>query len=135
MRGRVVWVVDGDTIHVRIGARTEKVRYIGGNAPEIPHDTRGWHEGGEQATVVNERLVAEHTVRLKLDVSHRDVWGRLLAYVWVRRSRRALMANAELVRQGYAQVMTVPPNVRHHRLFLRLEREARPAGRGLWGHA
>jgi len=28
MTGRVVWVVDGDTIHVRVGPRLEKVRYI-----------------------------------------------------------------------------------------------------------
>jgi micrococcal nuclease len=42
------------------------------------------------------------------------------------------MVNAELVRRGFAQVMTVPPNVRHQSLFVRLQREARDAGRGLW---
>jgi len=47
MRGRVVWVVDGDTIHVRVGPRLEKGRYIGVNAPEVPHPgARGWREGG-----------------------------------------------------------------------------------------
>jgi micrococcal nuclease len=45
------------------------------------------------------------------------------------------MINAELVRLGYAQVMTIPPNVRHQALFLRLQREARVAERGLWGRA
>jgi endonuclease YncB( thermonuclease family) len=39
MEGRVVWVVDGNTIHVRVGSRLEKLRYIGINAPEIPHET------------------------------------------------------------------------------------------------
>jgi micrococcal nuclease len=43
------------------------------------------------------------------------------------------MANAEMVRLGYAQVMTIPPNVKHQDLFLKLQREARDAGRGLWG--
>ena len=42
------------------------------------------------------------------------------------------MVNAELVRRGYAEVMTVPPNVRYQALFLRLQREAREAARGLW---
>ena len=42
------------------------------------------------------------------------------------------MVNAELVRLGYAQVMTVPPNVKHQELFVKLQREARDAGRGLW---
>jgi len=42
------------------------------------------------------------------------------------------MVNAELVRRGYAQVMTVPPNVRHQELFVKLQREAREQKRGLW---
>jgi micrococcal nuclease len=42
------------------------------------------------------------------------------------------MVNAELVRRGYAQVMTVPPNVRHQERFVKLQREAREQKRGLW---
>jgi micrococcal nuclease len=42
------------------------------------------------------------------------------------------MVNAELVRLGYAQVMTVPPNVRHAELFRKLAAEARDNHRGLW---
>ena len=67
-------------------------------------------------------------MRLELDVRQRDRFGRLLAYVYV----GEMMVNAELVRLGYAQVMTVPPNVKHASLFLALQREAREAGRGLW---
>ena len=134
MKGRVVWVVDGDTIHVTIGRRLEKVRYIGVNAPEIPHpEARGWLEGGAQAHAINRQLVTGQTARLDLDVRHRDNYGRLLAYVWVHRTRKPVMANAEIVRLGYAQVMTIPPNVRHQELFLKLQREARNAGLGLWG--
>jgi micrococcal nuclease len=132
VKGRVIWVVDGDTIHVRIGKRVEKVRYIGVNAPEIPHDRRWWQHGGEQASAVNRALVGMRAVRLELDVSHRDGWGRLLAYAWILGLGKRVMANAEMIRRGYAQVMTVPPNVRHQALFVRLQREARQAGRGLW---
>jgi micrococcal nuclease len=134
MKGRVVWVVDGDTIHVRVGPRLEKVRYIGVNAPEIPHpEARGWHKGGARAHEVNRRLVARQAVRLGLDLGRRDPYGRLLAYVWVRRARRRVMANAEMIRRGFAQVMTIPPNVKYQGLFLTLQREARTARRGLWG--
>jgi micrococcal nuclease len=80
---------------------------------------------------VNGELVQDRHVRLELDVQARDRYGRLLAYVWV----GDLMVNAELVRRGYAEVMTVPPNVRHQALFLRLQREARESARGLWGGA
>ncbi|MBI4587881.1 MAG: thermonuclease family protein [Candidatus Rokubacteria bacterium] len=124
----VVRVVDGDTIHVRIEARVEKIRYIGVNTPELHHPTRGEEPGGREAWEVNQQLAAGKRVRLELDVQERDRYGRLLAYVWV----DGMMVNAELVRRGYAQVMTVPPNVRYQDLFLKLQREARQAGRGLW---
>ncbi len=126
--GTVVRVVDGDTIHVRIGDRVEKVRYIGVNTPEVHHPTKGEEPGGREATEVNRRLLIDKHVRLELDVSERDRYGRLLAYVWVGET----MVNAELVRLGYAQVMTVPPNVRYQEMFVKLQREAREAGRGLW---
>jgi len=129
LEGVVVHIVDGDTIHVRVGDRVEKVRYIGVNTPEVHHPRKGEEPGGREAAAVNRALVAGERVRLELDVQTRDRYGRLLAYVW----RGETMVNAELVRRGYAQVMTVPPNVRHALLFVSLQREARSAGRGLWG--
>jgi micrococcal nuclease len=127
----VVNIVDGDTIQVRIGDRLEKVRYIGMNTPEVHHPRKGEEPGGREASEVNRRLVAGKQVRIELDVQERDRYGRLLAYVWVGDT----MVNAELVRRGYAQVMTIPPNVRYQQLLLKLQREAREAGRGLWSLA
>ena len=126
--GVVVRVVDGDTVHVRLGERVEKVRYIGVNTPEIHHPSKGEEPGGRAAHAVNRQMVEGKRVRLELDVQSRDRYGGLLAYVWVGET----MTNAELVRLGYAQVMTVPPNVRHQALFLKLQRAAREAGRGLY---
>lgn len=131
LEGVVVKIVDGDTIHVRTAERIEKIRYIGINAPEVHHPTRGEEPGGREASEANRRLVAGRHVRLELDVQSRDRYGRLLAYVWVGET----MINAELVRQGYAQVMTVPPNIRYQRLLVDLQRDARQAGRGLWRRA
>ena len=131
LEGAVVHIVDGDTIHVRLADRVEKVRYIGVNTPEVHHPLKGEEPGGRAAAAVNRELVSGRRVRLELDVQSRDRYGRLLAYVWVDDT----MVNAELVRRGFAQVMTVPPNVRHQSLFLTLQREAREAGRGLWSEA
>jgi micrococcal nuclease len=131
VEGTVVRVVDGDTIHVQLINRVEKIRYIGVNAPEIHHPTRGEEPGGREATEVNRQLVVGRRVRLELDVRTRDRHGRLLAYVWAGDT----MVNAELIRRGYAQVMTVPPNVRYQGLFLKLQREAQNAHRGLWQQA
>ena len=128
LEGAVVRVVDGDTIEVQLGERLERIRYIGVNTPEVHHPTKGEEPGGRAAAAVNAQLVGGRHVRLELDAQPRDRYGRLLAYVWV----DATMVNAELVRRGVAQVMTVPPNVRYQALFLELQREARDAGRGLW---
>ena len=128
VEGVVVRVVDGDTITVRLGDRVESVRYIGVNTPEVHHPKRGEEPGGREASAVNRQLVAGKPVRLELDVQVRDRYGRMLAYVWI----GDVMINAELVRLGYAQVMTIPPNVRHQALFVKLQRDAREARRGLW---
>lgn len=132
LAGQVVSVIDGDTIRVRIGDRIETIRYIGVNTPETRHPTRGKEPGGRQATEINRQLVEGRAVRLELDVQERDRYGRLLAYVWIRDEGNDVMVNAELVRLGYAQVMTIPPNVNHQELFLKLQREARELDRGLW---
>jgi micrococcal nuclease len=128
LEATVTRIVDGDTIHVRLDGRLEKVRYIGVNTPEVHHPRKGEEPGGRAAAAVNRDLVDGRRVRLELDAQSRDRYGRLLAYVWVDDT----MINAELVRRGFAQVMTVPPNVRHQLLFLKLQREAREARRGLW---
>jgi micrococcal nuclease len=127
----VTQVVDGDTIHVRVNGRIEKVRYIGMDTPETKHPVRGEEPGGVQATALNRLLVLGKPVRLELDVRERDRHRRLLAYVYVGDT----MVNAELVRLGYAHAMTVPPNVAHASRFVSLERQAREAGRGLWGRS
>lgn len=131
--GTVVRTVDGDTIYVRLAGGVEKVRYIGIDTPEVHHPTRGEEPGGREATEVNRRLIGRQPVRLEVDVQLRDRYGRLLAYVWVKRPDDGeVMVNAELVRLGYAHVMTVPPNVRHAELFRKLAAEAREHRRGLW---
>lgn len=126
---RVELVVDGDSIHVRLGGRTEKVRYIGIDAPELNHPERGEEPWAREAAEVNRKLVDGKTVRLERDVQERDSYGRLLAYVYV----GDVMVNAELVRLGYAHAMTIPPNVKYRDLFRQLERRARARKLGLWG--
>ena len=124
----VVDVVDGDTIKVRLGGEVETVRYIGMDTPETVHPTQEVEPYGKQASEQNRRLVEGERVRLEFDGEKRDRYGRLLAYVYV----DTLFVNAELLRRGYAQLMTVPPNVKYVDLFRRLQTEARDAGRGLW---
>jgi micrococcal nuclease len=82
------------------------------------------------AAAANRRLVAGREVRLVPDVEARDRFGRLLAYVY--RSEDGRFVNAELVRDGFARTLTIPPNVRHAQGLADLAGQARRAGRGLW---
>jgi micrococcal nuclease len=128
--GRVVRVVDGDTIHVQLGGRREKVRYIGVDTPESVKPGSPVECFGKEASRFNARLVAGRRVRLVRDAEERDRYGRLLAYVY--RADDGLFVNARLARAGYATVLTIPPNVRFAERFRRQAAEARRAGRGLW---
>src|SRR5215212_8983311 len=123
--GRVTRVVDGDTIVV--GA-SERVRLIGVDTPESVKPGTPVQCFAREASAFTKRLLTGRRVRLERDVEERDRYGRLLAYVYV----GDLFVNAELVRRGYASVATFPPNVRHVDEFVRLQREARAARRGLW---
>jgi len=127
---QVVRIIDGDTIQVCcvFGDRV-KVRYIGVDTPETHHPMRGVEPYGMEAAEANSKLVDGKTVRLEFDVQQLDRYGRTLAYVYL---EDGTFVNAWLVEKGYAMVMTVPPNVKHQELFLKLQREAREAGRGLW---
>ncbi len=128
--GRVVKVVDGDTIHVELAGVREKVRYIGVDTPETRHPGKGAQCYGHKAADFNAQLLRGERVRLVRDVEERDRYGRLLAYVY--RARDGLFVNAELVRLGFAQPLSIAPDVRFAARFAQLAREAREQGRGLW---
>ncbi len=120
-------VVDGDTI--RLG--DERVRLVGVDTPETRRPGSPVECFGKQATAFTRRFVEGRRVTLEYDVERRDRYGRLLAYV--RRAADRAFLNAELVARGYAQVLTIPPNVRYAERFLALQRRAREQERGLWG--
>lgn len=137
----VIRAIDGDTIEVKlINGKTETVRLIGMDTPEVVHPTRGEEPFGREASDFTRRTLAGKGVYLELDAAERDRYGRLLAYVWLSRPERGdeaevreRMFNARLLLGGYGQLLTIPPNVRYAEMFRRFQAEAREAERGLWG--
>jgi micrococcal nuclease len=127
--------VDGDTVIVDRGRGNERLRYIGMDTPETVKPDTPVAFMGREASAANAALVAGRTVVLERDVSETDQYDRLLRYVWLRDGDTWLLVNLELVRQGYAQVATYPPDVRWTDMFLEAQRVARAAGLGLWGPA
>jgi micrococcal nuclease len=129
--GTVTRVVDGDTIIVRLGATNERIRLIGINTPESVDPRTPVQCFGKEASHHTAGLLPPGTpVRLVGDAEARDRYGRLLAYVY--RQPDGLFVNLELARDGWAEVLTYPPNVAHTREFVAAVADARAAKRGLW---
>lgn len=124
-------VVDGDTFWIDNGSQKGlKIRLIGVDAPESRNSgnkVKAFY--GKESSDYLSSLIAGKKVRLEYDAGHFDKYGRTLAYVYL---EDGTFVNAMLVKNGYASVMTVPPNVRYADTFLKLERKARNKKRGLW---
>lgn len=126
---RVVEVVDGDTIKVEVDGEVVTVRYIGIDTPETKDPNKPVEWMGVEATEANRALVEGQTVYLVQDVSETDRYGRWLRYVYM---ADGTLVNAELVRQGYAQISTYPPDVAQEAVFVAAQEAARTAKVGLW---
>jgi micrococcal nuclease len=136
--GVVEHIVDGDTIDVTFGGgQEERVRLIGIDTPEVEHAASGSRAAqaaecfGPEASTYTESLVPVGTpVRVERDVVPRDDFGRMLGYVY--RASDGIFVNYEIVRHGYAQPLTIPPNVAFSEVMVQASRDAERDAAGLW---
>ncbi|HTY45893.1 MAG TPA: thermonuclease family protein [Patescibacteria group bacterium] len=131
--------VDGDTL---VLANGDRLRLIGIDTPEMHESDKLYRDArrsrqdvrtikamGTRAYEFTRKLVEGKQVRLEFDAEKRDKYGRLLAYVYL---RDGTFVNAEIVKQGFASLLTIPPNVKYAALFTQMYKEARENKRGLW---
>lgn len=133
--GRIVHVVDGDTVDVEFvidgRAATDRVRLIGIDTPETKKpDTPIQCFGPEASARTAELLPVGTEVRVVLDREPRDDYGRILAYIY--RHDDGLFVNRQLLVDGMARTLSIRPNVSLVNDLRAAEAEARTAGRGLW---
>jgi micrococcal nuclease len=129
---RVVRVVDGDTIVVRLPTGNETVRLVGVDTPETVKPDAPVECFGPEASARTKQLLPEGIeVRLERDVEARDRYGRLLAYVY--RATDGVFVNLALATDGYARTLAIAPNVAYAERFAAAVSEARRDRRGLWG--
>ncbi|HSH80557.1 MAG TPA: thermonuclease family protein [Herpetosiphonaceae bacterium] len=128
---RVVRVIDGDTVDVALQGRTERLRLIGIDTPEVVDPRMPVQCFGREASAKAHELLDGKTVFLEADPSQdeRDTYDRLLRYVWLPDGR---LFNREVIAQGYAHEYTYRVPYRYQAEFKQAEREARGAGHGLW---
>jgi micrococcal nuclease len=127
----VTKVVDGDTFWADDGtSKGLKIRLIGVDAPESRRTFKkqvGYF--GKEAKTYLTNLLSGRSVRLEYDLNRTDQYGRTLAYVYL---QDGTFVNAELVKNGFAMTLTIPPNVKFADEFVKLQEEARENNRGLW---
>lgn len=139
---RVTRVIDGDTLKLENG---QKVRLIGIDCPELEYGPKLYRDSkktgqdvetiramGRKAKQFTAGIAEDRKIRLEFDAQATDKYGRLLAYVYVPGQDKEIFLNSYLVEQGYASLMTIPPNVRYAGLFKKLYVQARNNNRGLW---
>ena len=135
----VTRAVDGDTLVLESG---ERVRLIGIDTPEMHESNKLYRDAqrtkqdvstiqklGRRSYEFTKELVEGKRCSLEFDVEKYDKYKRLLAYVYL---KDGTFVNAEIVKEGYASLMTYQPNVKYADLFLKLYQEARENKRGLW---
>ena len=123
---KIIRVIDGDTVEIEGGGI---IRYVGMDAPETVDPRKSVECFGLEASKKNKELVEGKIARLEKDVTDRDKYNRLLRYVRV----DDVLINLELVERGFAYSYSYPPDVKYQDRFVKAQREAKEAGRGLWG--
>jgi micrococcal nuclease len=124
----VLRVVDGDTFEAIINGKEETVRLILVDTPETVHPSKPTEPFGPEASQFAKETLEGQDVRLELDVSERDQYGRVLAYVWIGDK----MINEMLLEKGLARVAVFPPDVKYVDRFREIEKEAQRKGIGIW---
>ena len=124
-------VVDGDTVDVIIDGRQERIRLIGIDTPETKKRNSPIECFGPEASAFTELLLPVGTpVYIERDIVNRDDYGRILGYVY--RADDGIFINYELMRQGFAQPMSIPPNDAFAELFADAARAAEADNAGIW---
>ena len=130
-QGVVTKVVDGDTLHVRIGTTIMIVRLIGIDTPEVVDPRKPVQCYGREASAHMHNLVDAEPIYLEADSSQGDVdkYGRALRFVWLSDGTNV---NQQMIIDGYAFEYTYRVPDRYQSPFRAAQTEARAAQRGLW---
>ena len=123
---KVIRVVDGDTIEIEGG---EKVRYIGIDTPETVDPRKTVQCFGIEASKKNKELVEGKMVRLEKDITDRDKYNRLLAYVYLDNGKSF---NKYMIEEGYAYEYTYNNPYKYQDDYKTAEINAQINNKGLW---
>lgn len=140
---KVLYVIDGDTLKIIYDGKKQSIRLIGIDTPESKKNKKAFKDSARSSRDINAivsqgKLAKKYVkglvkkgdrVRIEFDIEKKDRYRRLLGYVYLADGR---MLNDIIIRNGYASPLTIPPNVKYRKKFLRSYHYARKHGLGLW---
>lgn len=127
----VDFIADGDTIVALTSQGSETIRFIGVNTPELGYNDTEEECFGQEAKDFITDLLSDGEVWLTFDLDCVDPYDRTLAYLHLGTQEQDFVER-NLLRGGYAEVMTFEPNDAFEDLFEADEAAARDAGAGQW---
>ncbi len=130
---KMVKVVDGDTIDVEINGKTERIRIIGIDTPEVVDPRKPVECFGKEASDFAKEVMGNNkTVLLEADPTQgeRDKYSRLLRYVWVADGREDF--GKAMIEYGYAHEYTYNTPYKYRDIYKQAQRTAEENKEGLW---
>jgi len=134
LTGRVKQVIEGDLVELLDG-RT--VRYIGVNSPNIRQRLAGkWVTVSEplsfEAKSFNQGLVQNKKIKLEFDSLQEDNFGNVLTYCFIKKDKKRIFVNSEILRNGFGFFTVSIPNIKYIDKFAAAQIEAFENRRGIW---
>lgn len=128
---KVARVIDGDTF---VLSDSQHVRMLGIDTPELAHLSYPAEAYSDSATILTEQLIYGKIIKLTFDGKSFDIFGRLLAYVWLTdiNGKDPVFVQAELLKKGYARISHYPKGMRYYEIFYNLRRTAMKNNLGIW---
>lgn len=128
---KVVKVIDGDTIDVNVNEKTERIRLIGIDTPEIVDPRKAVQCFGKEASDKAKLLLTNQSVSLESDSTQgeRDKYNRLLRYIFL---KNGTSFNKLMISDGYAHEYTYNLPYKYQDEYKNAEKSARENKRGLW---
>lgn len=128
---KVARVIDGDTF---VLSDSQHVRMLGIDTPELAHLSHPAEAYSDSAKILTTQLIDGKIIKLTFDGKSFDIFGRLLAYVWLTdiNGKDSVFVQAELLKKGYARISYYPKDKRYYEIFYNLRRTAMKNNLGIW---
>jgi micrococcal nuclease len=126
-------VIDGDTF---VLSDSQHVRILGIDCPEIARQNKPAESFSKEASEMTKSFIEHKTVKLTFEGRAFDIFGRLLAYVWLTDSKGkdSVFVQAELLKSGLARISYYTKEKRYYALFYNLRNTAMKKKLGIWSN-